>query len=83
MLYDGSMKQWSADILTDPSRGHRLHIELMCDEECVGRLFFDDDFKLQLWIYGNDGVTVPMDWLLRIAESFKAEGEDNRETGAY
>ena len=55
----------------------------MCDEECVGRLFFDDDFKLQLWIYGNDGVTVPMDWLLRIAESFKAEGEDNRETGAY
>lgn len=64
------MANWTAEIMTDPERNHRLHVELLEDGACRARLYKDDAGTLQLQLYDTPTTTIPVQWLLEIAARF-------------
>lgn len=69
------MGTWTAAIMPDPDRDHKLHVELQEDGHYRARLFQDDNGRLQLRIYLGEVSTMPVDWLLGIIRHFQ---EDSR-----
>ncbi len=67
------MGTWTADIMTDPSRNHKLHVELQEDGHFRARLFQDDSGALQLRVYDGKETTIPVDWLLGIVRHFQED----------
>ena len=67
------MGTWTADIMTDSDRDHKLHVELQEDGYYRARLFQDDNGRLRLRIYGGKDSTMPVDWLLRIIRHFQED----------
>jgi hypothetical protein len=67
------MGTWTADIMTDPDRDHKLHVELQEDGNYRARLFQDDNGRLRLRIYGGKDSTMPVDWLLRIIRHYQED----------
>ncbi len=65
--------EWSADIMTDPLRDHKLHVELREDGNFRGRLYKDELGKLQLRFYRGAETIIPVDWLLGIIQRFSEE----------
>ena len=66
------MGTWTADIATDPKRDHRLHLELLENEEFRGRVIRADDGHWRITFY--EAVSdVPWDWLAAILERFKRD----------
>ena len=67
------MTDWSAEIMTDPMRDHKLHVELREGGNYRARLYRDDVGMIQLWFYKGTDTTIPVDWLLSIIERFSRE----------
>jgi len=61
---------WTAEIMTDPMREHKLHVELEEEGRYRGRLYRDEVGKLQLQIYDGAQSTIPVEWLLGIIQRF-------------
>ena len=73
------MGTWSAAIMSDPDRDHKLHVELQEDGHYRARLFQDDNGRLQLRIYRGEDSSMPVDWLLGIIRHFQKDlGGDSR-----
>lgn len=67
------MTQWSAEVMTDPMRDHKLHVELLEDEAYRARLYKDNAGKIMLWVYKGADSTIPVDWLLGIVRRYSEE----------
>ena len=67
------MTTWTAEIMTDPMRDHKLHVELMEGGIYRARLYKDDLGKVQLWVYKGTETTIPAEWLLGIIQRFSEE----------
>jgi hypothetical protein len=65
------MGRWTAEIMSDPLRDHKLHVELLEDGVYRARLVQDDDGALQLRIYGGKETVIPVDWLAGIVCRFQ------------
>ena len=65
------MSTWTADA-TDPNCEHRLHLELLENEEFRGRVIRADDGQVRISFY--EAVSdVPWDWLAVTIERFKRD----------
>jgi hypothetical protein len=69
---------WTAEIMTDPMRNHRLHVELLEDGHFRGRLLEEEPGNLLLQVYTGRETTIPVQWLLDIAKTFKEDLEKVR-----
>ncbi|MBX9681175.1 MAG: hypothetical protein K2X38_20650 [Gemmataceae bacterium] len=58
--------------MTDSDHGHRLHVELLRNDWCVGRVFVEYG-KAHLRIDPGQDITVDFDWLQRIAAQLKED----------
>lgn len=67
--------QWTSEIMSDPMREHKLHVELQEDGHFRGRLYQDESGKLQLQIYAGSESTMPVDWLLGIIQRFSEDAK--------
>jgi hypothetical protein len=67
------MNTWTADIMTDPARGHKLQVELREAGRCRAWLYQDDEGQLQLRLYDGPTVVLPVQWLLGIIARFKGD----------
>ena len=67
------MGNWIAEIMTDPNRNHKLHVELQEDGHFRARLFQDDSEDLQFRVYEGQDTTIPVDWLLGIIRHFQED----------
>jgi hypothetical protein len=67
------MGNWTADIMTDPLRDHKLCVELQEDGEYRARLFQDSSAVLQLRIYDGKEITIPVKWLFGIVRHFQED----------
>jgi len=65
------MNEWHADIMTDSSRGHQLHVELLQDDKLWARLYEDERGQLQLAFYDDFSGEIPVEWLIGIIDRFK------------
>jgi hypothetical protein len=75
--------KWTAEVMTDPMRDHKLHVELSDDGHFRGRLYLDELGKLQLQIYAGSPSTMPVDWLVGIIHRYSDDvktGETTAET---
>jgi hypothetical protein len=64
------MTQWTAEIMTDPARNHKLHVELKEDDRYRARLYQDEEGRLQLQLYDGLPAVVPVQWLLDVVARF-------------
>ena len=64
---------WTADIMTDPSRGHELHVELSEGGKPRARVYEDENGHLQLGLYDGFPGVIPVEWLMEIVERFKVD----------
>jgi hypothetical protein len=67
------MNLWTADIMTDPARGHKLQVELREGGRCRAWLYQDEEGKLQLRLYDGPSVVLPVQWLLGVITRFSEE----------
>jgi hypothetical protein len=67
------MRNWTAEIMSDPCRDHKLHVELLEDEVFRARLFQDETGDLQLRVYHGKEATIPVNWLLGIVRHFQQD----------
>jgi hypothetical protein len=67
------MARWSAEIMTDPARGHALHVELKDGDQYRARLYEDRDGCLQLHFYGSGACVIPVEWLIGIIKRFSED----------
>ncbi|HEY7118120.1 MAG TPA: hypothetical protein VH475_16140 [Tepidisphaeraceae bacterium] len=70
------MANWTADIMTDPSRGHQLHVELLEDDRPIAGLFEDESGQLQMRLYDGLAGVIPVEWLLGIIARFREDLQD-------
>ena len=64
------MGTWTADIMTDPARGHCPFVEIREDEHCRAWLYQDDSGKTQLRVYEGPEMIIPVEWLVGIIRHF-------------
>ena len=67
------MKKWTAEIMTDPARAHRLHVELMDGGRYRAKLYEDDAGELQLQLYDGSPGVIPLQWLMDVVSRFKED----------
>jgi hypothetical protein len=72
---------WTAEIMTDPMRDHRLHVELLEDGHFRARLYEDDSGRFALRVYAGDEAIIPTDWFFAITQKFKENIERPRRQG--
>jgi hypothetical protein len=65
--------KWTADIMTDPMRDHKLHVELKEDGNFRARIYRDESGQVQLRVYDGPGSIIPVEWLLGIIQRFSRE----------
>jgi hypothetical protein len=63
---------WTADIVTEPDRGHDLCVDLFESGVHRARVQRNDRREVELMCYGGD-FAIPADWLLGIIQRFVAE----------
>lgn len=66
------MENWTAEIMTDPDRDHKLHVELL-EDRCYRARLLEEDGGLQLRVYGGKETLIPVDWLLGIIRHFQTD----------
>lgn len=67
------MDNWAAEIMSDPDRGNRLHVELKEGDVYRARLYQDDADELQIQLYDGHPGIIPVRWLLAIIEQYRAD----------
>ena len=50
----------------DPEREHDLYVEILCDEQYVGRIQKNLRGELEFIMYGDPLMPVPLQWLMEI-----------------
>jgi len=69
----GVIMKWTSEITNDPERDYSLIIELLADEQYVGRLFYEQE-TLKLKIYQcKEPLFVPVEWLKTVIDKAQAE----------
>jgi hypothetical protein len=69
----GVMTNWTAEMATDPSRGHQLHVELLEGGAYRARLYEDENGRLQLRLYDGLPGLIPVEWLMGIIARFRQD----------
>jgi hypothetical protein len=67
------MSEWTSEITNNPDDDYNLMIEILNDDEYVGRIYKENS-KLVLQIYETEKkISIPYNWLLKIMISAEKE----------
>ncbi len=58
---------WEAFLTNDPARDFDLYVELLENDEFMGRIQRDSGGLLELVIYDEKKLRIPLDWLLEVS----------------
>ncbi len=67
------MTGWLAEVTNNPDDDYNLIIEILKDDEYVGRIQKINN-ELIFYIYENkNGINIPVDWLIKILDKAKTD----------
>lgn len=67
-----AMDNWNAEITNNPDDDYPLYIEIIKNENHIGRIIRDENQELRLHFY-NEESNITCEWLLKIIESAKKD----------
>lgn len=70
-MIEGNMGSWTSEITNNPDDDFNLYIELLNDEDYIGRIFRDKDKMLKLQLYCEESINIPCEWLSEIINRAK------------
>lgn len=68
------MNEWTADITNNPDDDYNLIIEILNNDEYIGRIYNDNEKGMTLKIYEtNKQIDIPIEWLLNLFKQAKKD----------